>query len=346
MTIWMGILKRKLKDYRFLFMMSLFPILLTIIFVGMFTKVEELDQEISFSIAIEEEVKDERAQGLEAYFKAIEDTMAIQIVDKEAENIDFIIHVKADETNIEVENRGGNTIEESMLYTLLEQFNSNYALMQVVGMQSVSPFKLEVEGIEGYKEEDIALPIVVTMLIFGLLLGGNYGIKQVVYMRHAEGMRTLVAPISKKKLYFIEFMTSTFIIGGMGCIAAVVYEVLFSISFSKNVLLTLGMIGIVSMLATLLGMTIGINLETEDMGENILSLIITFSAVLSGGLMPMIELGKFTQLSPIKYLADAFGEIITTGQIVNSLPLGIILILCFAILIGFSALGLRRRENA
>lgn len=345
MTVWINVLKRKLKDYKFLFMMSLFPILLTIIFVSMFTKVQELDQEVSFKVMINEPVVTVRGTQMRAYFKSLESTMTIQILDGAKEDVDFIIHIDEENQVLEVENKNGNALEAGVLHTLIEDFNNQYTLREVVGSTSYTPLKLEVETVEGTEGEDIVTPIVVTMLVFGILLGGNYGIKQVFYITEPVGERTLMAPISRQKLYGIEFMTNTLVISVVGILAAMSYELLFDVRFSQNSLLTIGVLILVSMLATLLGMTIGINVKSQDMAENILSLIITVSAILSGNLIPVIDLGKIANFSPIKYMVQALEELVTTGQIASYVPLSLSLLICFTLLIVLSLWGLRRKER-
>lgn len=333
MTIWINLLKRNLKDYKLLFMMSLFPILLTVIFVNMFTTVVKEDQQVSFSVYIENTDGGKLGEELELYFKQV----------AKIPEADFIIRIDED-NKIEVENIDGNSMEEAAMYTILDQFSSDYGIRKVVGTNVSTPLEIEKQVLEGAKEKDITTPLVVTMLIFGILLGGTYGIKQIFYIREAVGIRVLTAPITKKVLYFMEFMASTLIIWCVGMIAAFAYECLFDVRFSKNLLLSIMMIFIISMIATLLGMTIGIHVKSKDMGENILSMIITLISILSGGLMPVFELGKLTKLSPIKPLADALNEVVTTGHILNYETLSMTLILCFVILVGISILGLRRRE--
>lgn len=332
MTIWINLLKRNLKDYKLLFMMSLFPILLTVIFVNMFTTVAKVDQQVSFSVYIENAGGGEIGEELRLYFKQV----------AKIPGADFIVRIDKD-NEIEVENIGGNSMEEVAIYTILDQFSSDYGVRKVVGTSVRLPLEIETQVLEGNTKKDITTPIVVTMLIFGILLGGTYGIKQIFYIKEAVGIRVLTAPITKKALYFMEFMVSTLIIWCVGMIAAFAYEHLFGVKFSNNLLLSIIMIFIISMIATLLGMTIGVHVKSKDMGENILSMIITLISILSGGLMPVFELGKLTKLSPIKPLADALNELVTTGHILNYEMLSMTLILCFVILVGISILGLRRR---
>lgn len=334
MTIWFNLLKRNLKDYKLLFMMSLFPILLTVIFVNMFTTVAKVDEQVNFSVYIEDAGDGKLAEDLRLYFKQV----------AKMPEADFIVRI--DEGNrIEVENTGGNSMEEVAMYAILDQFSSDYGARKVVGTSAKLPLEIETQVLEGNKEKDVTTPLVVTMLIFGILLGGTYGIKQIFYIREAVGIRVLTAPITKKVLYFMEFTASTLIIGCVGIVAAIAYEYLFGVKFSNNLLLSIIMIFIISMIATLLGMTIGIHVKSKDMGENMLSIIITLCSMLSGGLMPNFELGKLTTLSPIKPLADVLNEIVTTGHILDYGTLSITLGLCFVTLVGISILGLRRREE-
>lgn len=345
MTIWVNLLKQRLKDYKLLFLMGLFPILLTGIFVTMFTTIQEVDEEISFSMYIDKAEEGNLSESVTNYLNTVIEELDITLEASKEKNVDFIVKVDERVKSLSIENLGGNSVEETMLYALLNEFCTQYGLMQVADGQLMKPMPLETQILEGNGKKDITTPIVVTMLVFGILLGGNYGIKQIIYMREAVGIRALTAPITRYKLYLMEFSVSTVVICAISMIVAFSYECLFGVKFSQNILLSFTLILLISMLATLLGMTIGVNVKDEDTGGNILSMIITFTCILSGGLMPTFELGSIISFSPITHLAQALNDIVMTGQIMHIGNLVVTLSVCTILLGIISMIGLRRREQ-
>ncbi|MEG2546679.1 MAG: ABC transporter permease, partial [Niameybacter sp.] len=171
------------------------------------------------------------------------------------------------------------------------------------------------------------------------------GIKQVVYMKQAVGRRTFTAALSKGKLFAMEYTTSVLIICITGIIGMVVYQIIYHIDFMSAWVGCIGLLIGASLMTTLLGMTIGLYVKEEDMGGNILSLIVTLSAILSGKLMPMFELGDVTQLSPIKPLIEALEELVQYGRFSNGDVLLVYLVGVLGILGGLVVIKLKRQEE-
>ena len=341
MTIWFAILRRKLKDYKILFMMSLFPIMLTVLFVNMFTAVDKVEEKIEFTVAIREQ-GGALTQGAQLFLESVADTKRIHldIVDEEA--ADFIVDIDEKENKLIILNQSGGMVEEVALANLLNEFTMGYTMNQVIGTQTTPDLPIECEYIGGQEDKDIQTPLVITMLIFGILIGGNFGIGQVFYMKQAVGIRTFTTPISKRMLFLQEYTTSSVIIFIISLISMGAYGILFKIDFSKVLLQCMGLVLIASLLTTLLGMTIGLYVEEQGMGENILSVMITLSAMLSGELMPMFELGNITILSPIKPLSDGLENLIESGHLSNVFSLISYFAIVFLVLGGLVMMKLKR----
>ena len=341
MTIWFNILKRKLKDYKVLFMMSIFPIMLTVLFVNMFTAVNKVEEKVHFTVALAEQ-EGELTQAVQFFLEGVAQAESINLDLVNEEEADFVVEVDEKSKKLAVSNQSGGMMEEIVLSNLLDEFTIGYAMNQVIGQEVAPNLSIEYEHIQGQGEEDIKTPLVITMLIFGILLGGSFGIGQVCYMKQAVGIRAFTTSISKRVLFLMEYTTSTVIIFIMGLISMGAYQVIFKIDFLQVLLQCMGLLLIASLLTTLLGMTIGLYVKNQDMGENILSVIITFSAMLSGKLMPMFDLGNITMLSPIKPFAEGLESLVQSGQLSNGFMLISYVIVVFLLLGSLVAIKLKR----
>lgn len=344
MTIWLNILRRKLKDYKTLLLMSIFPIMLTIIFVKMFTVTNNVDGTITLSVHVQQQ-EGALTRAVSSFMEQLSHEESIQLELVQEEEAALVIQIDEAMQVISVVNQSGDMIEESTLISILEQFASRYGLQVKMQVLQEEAIVIEETIIQGKGTSDFLTPLVVTMLVFGIMLGGSFGINQIFYMKQAVGWRALTAPISSYKLFIMEYTTSSFIIWIMGIVTAACYQVIFNVHFFKVPTITILILLIASLLTTLLGMTIGLYVREKDMGENILSIIITFSAILSGKLMPMFELGKITNLSPIKPLVEQLEDIIQTGQLMNRGSFIGYIVIIFVILLGIVVLKLRRGEE-
>lgn len=341
MTIWLNILKRKLKDYKTILMMSIFPIMLTMIFVKMFTVTSNVEENVSLAIHVQQQ-EGALSEALYSFMEQLgnEQYTHLELVSEQEAN--FIIKVDEVQQEIMFSNQSGGMIEEGTLVSLLQQFASGYSLVLTVQTLQDEPIIIQGEVLPGKENVDFTTPLVITMLVFGIMLGGSFGINQIFYMKQAVGKRTLTAPLSKYKLFIMEYTTSTLIIWGVGVVTAAIYQFIFKVNFFKVPIGIVLILLIASLLITLLGMTIGLYVKEKDMGENILSVIITCSVILSGKLMPMFELGDITKLSPIKPLVEQLEGIIQSGQFTNVSMFTGYLVIVFGILLGFVAFKFRR----
>lgn len=344
MTIWFNILKRKLKDYKVLFMMSIFPIMLTVLFVNMYTAVDKVEEKIDFTLALREQ-EGELTQGVKLFLESVAQAESIKLDLVSETEADFIIEVDEKEKKLTILNQSGGMVEETALVNLLDEFTIGYTMNQVIGEGIAPTPSIDYEYIGGQGEKDIKTPLVITMLIFGILLGGNFGIEQVFYMKQAVGIRAFTTPISKRVLFLMEYTTSSVIIFIISLISMGAYGIIFKIDFSRVLLQCMGLVLIASLLTTLLGMTIGLYVMDQDMGENILSVIITLSAMLSGKLMPMFDLGNITILSPIKPLVDGLESLVQSSHLSNGLMLISYFAIVFLVLGGLVMIKLKREGD-
>ena len=344
MTIWFNILKRKLKDYKVLFMMSIFPIMLTVLFVNMYTAVDKVEEKIDFTLALREQ-EGELTQGVKLFLESVAQAESIKLDLVSETEADFIIEVDEKEKKLTILNQSGGMVEETALVNLLDEFTISYTMNQVIGEGIAPTPSIDYEYIGGQGEKDIKTPLVITMLIFGILLGGNFGIEQVFYMKQAVGIRAFTTPISKRVLFLMEYTTSSVIIFIISLISMGAYGIIFKIDFSRVLLQCMGLVLIASLLTTLLGMTIGLYVMDQDMGENILSVIITLSAMLSGKLIPMFDLGNITILSPIKPLVDGLESLVQSSHLSNGLMLISYFAIVFLVLGGLVMIKLKREGD-
>ena len=162
---------------------------------------------------------------------------------------------------------------------------------------------------------DVITDMVIAMLLFALLLGGQYGIEQAIYLREPIGKRLMVAPVGKWSVYMSEVAACWLTTFGVAVLVTIAYEVLFKIGLSKNIGGTLSVMVILTLMANFVGVGIGCLVKSKNMAENIYSFLMLAMIMLSGGLIPQVDVGKIAYLSPINACNQVLHQIISTGRV-------------------------------
>lgn len=331
-------MKLKLKDYKMLFMLTAFPIILTAMFATVFGQAfGEQTIEGNVGIYINEgdttlgedyidfvqQIKDDKINiSYEIVTKeqtemiAEEKTKAALIVIDEIKNSIWVKEIENDAVLMGTLESLNQEFVETIGLTRVIREEAMSGRINMVGEVDVDKI-LDVESFSTSKTQNVVANMVVAMLIFAVLMGGQFGVEQVFYLSQPVGMRISTAPVRKINVYFCELFAcwlttflASIIVGGA-------YEVLFDIGLDKNIGEVVVVIGLTSLVATLLGTVVGLMVKTRNTGENVYSLLMTVMVMVSGGLVPQLDFGRMAYISPVRVCIDSISQIITVGRIEN-----------------------------
>lgn len=339
-------IRRKLYDYKTLIMISVFPLVLTTIFVNVFNKVETRSVgEVSLILQSESQEIGEAYRGM---IEAVNELGTIKIecetIDNEEEGkvllkekADFLVRIKDNPLQIEVIKGKGSNIENLQIQQLSKGFVRQVLLNEIGhGEVQTTPVLWEYQKIPSQEAASITIGMALTMITFGALLGGQYGINQMFYIREAIGKRVLTAPVRESRLYTCEIISSSIILFSSTIILTGIYNVLFKLGLEKNIGATIVIIGGLTIMAITIGVIIGVLVPSLTAGESILSILVIVLNFTSGGFTPGVDLGIVGELSPIKGIIDILTGISTTGE---ARGIGIVMITIVSICIGLLVIG-------
>lgn len=318
-------IKRKLYDYKTLVMISLFPLLLTIIFVNVFSEIENINLgEIHLIIQSDNQVIGDayasmletlnEAEGVNIKSESIsKDIDGAKILDEQ--KADFLICLKENPFKLEIIKGRGSSLEAMQIEGISQNYVRQFVLSELAGgMIPTAKEVWEYEKIEKEETVPIAIGMLVTMIVFGTLLGGQYGINQIFYIKEARGRRVVTAPIREVSLYVYELIASLLMLFVVTLGLTGIYNVLYDLGLEKNVLGVIGIIGALTVMAITLGVLIGMFVKSPAVGENLLSLVVIGVNFTSGGFTPGIDLGIVGKLSPIRGVVEVLTNMIIKGE--------------------------------
>ncbi|MGL4736303.1 MAG: ABC transporter permease [Cellulosilyticaceae bacterium] len=318
-------IKRKLYDYKTLIMISLFPLILTTIFVNVFGKIEDVDLG-EMKVVIQSETTEHGAayaqmldQIRESGGSMIESVCITADQDGEAalkaEGGDFLVVIKEAPLKIEIVQGKGTRIEMMQI----EVISQNYARQLVLGELTggaVPTGETAWTYDKVAKQETIPITIgmTITMIVFGALLGGQYGINQMFYIKEARGRRVITAPIREGSLYIYELIASFMVLFVVTLGLVGIYSVSYDLGLEQNLVGVVGIVAALTFMAITMGVVIGMFVKSPSAGENILSLIVIVVNFTSGGFTPGVDLGLVGKLSPIRGILDVLTDMVVKGR--------------------------------
>lgn len=331
-SLYWALLKRRLRDYKALSIMIIFPVVLTMIFVSVFSGMEErglIEDSISIYgtdkvltqgyVEFLEQV-DKQDEFLKLEIKQIEDEIGAQI----------IVDGTLQEIKIKEEALGASTTD--MLSMLTKKFVDSIELQ---GQESENvPYQFEI--MVATEEEPTWMIVGVTMIVFMSLLAGQYGITQVYEVESEIGRRICSSTIGKKKLYVIECLVAISITFGQLCFVSVLYTYLFDIQLLNNIGQLMILLLLMSVMSTAMGTVLGMWIKDEGAASGVLSTIVTLSCILSGGLMPDLGEMPLQRFVPATYILKGLQDIATKGYCedlvkIAAISIGVT-ILCIALI--------------
>ena len=325
------------RDYPIMFWALAFPLILGTFFYFSFgsagldgTGDYEWDP-IKVAI-IEEDLSSKNAESFQAFLEKLEpDTLDIQDISSESDAIKALkeetilgIYYVDDIPSLSV---GKNGINESILSSLLKNYNQNSAMIQKIAMTHPEKMGAAIEAMKDYHPEtrneslggktlDPNVQYFFALIAYACLSGAFLGVRSSLDSQanlSALGARRSITPTHKLKLILID-MTVLFIIHFINILVLNLYLIkVLGISLGDNI----GALLVVDFMGSMIGVSLGIafgclgKLSTDmKLGLTVaITLIPGFLAgLMFGNMKNIIELHCpiINRLNPAAVLSDAF----------------------------------------
>ena len=325
------------RDYPIMFWALAFPLILGTFFYFSFgsagldgTGDYEWDP-IKVAI-IEEDLSSKNAESFQAFLEKLEpDTLDIQDISSESDAIKALkeetilgIYYVDDIPSLSV---GKNGINESILSSLLKNYNQNAAMIQKIAMPHPEKMGAAIEAMKDYHPEtrneslggktlDPNVQYFFALIAYACLSGAFLGVRSSLDSQanlSALGARRSITPTHKLKLILID-MTVLFIIHFINILVLNLYLIkVLGISLGDNI----GALLVVDFMGSMIGVSLGIafgclgKLSTDmKLGLTVaITLIPGFLAgLMFGNMKNIIELHCpiINRLNPAAVLSDAF----------------------------------------
>ena len=325
------------RDYTIMFWALAFPLILGTFFYFSFgsagldgTGDYEWDP-IKVAI-IEEDLSSKNAESFQAFLEKLEpDTLDIQDISSESDAIKALkeetilgIYYVDDIPSLSV---GKNGINESILSSLLKNYNQNAAMIQKIAMTHPEKMGAAIEAMKDYHPEtrneslggktlDPNVQYFFALIAYACLSGAFLGVRSSLDSQanlSALGARRSITPTHKLKLILID-MTVLFIIHFINILVLNLYLIkVLGISLGDNI----GALLVVDFMGSMIGVSLGIafgclgKLSTDmKLGLTVaITLIPGFLAgLMFGNMKNIIELHCpiINRLNPAAVLSDAF----------------------------------------
>lgn len=325
------------RDYPIMFWALAFPLILGTFFYFSFgsagldgTGDYEWDP-IKVAI-IEEDLSSKNAESFQAFLEKLEpDTLDIQDISSESDAIKALkeetilgIYYVDDIPSLSV---GKNGINESILSSLLKNYNQNAAMIQKIAMTHPEKMGAAIEAMKDYHPEtrneslggktlDPNVQYFFALIAYACLSGAFLGVRSSLDSQAnlpALGARRSITPTHKLKLILID-MTVLFIIHFINILVLNLYLIkVLGISLGDNI----GALLVVDFMGSMIGVSLGIafgclgKLSTDmKLGLTVaITLIPGFLAgLMFGNMKNIIELHCpiINRLNPAAVLSDAF----------------------------------------
>lgn len=325
------------RDYPIMFWALAFPLILGTFFYFSFgsagldgTGDYEWDP-IKVAI-IEEDLSSKNAESFQAFLEKLEpDTLDIQDISSESDAIKALkeetilgIYYVDDTPSLSV---GKNGINESILSSLLKNYNQNAAMIQKIAMTHPEKMGAAIEAMKDYHPEtrneslggktlDPNVQYFFALIAYACLSGAFLGVRSSLDSQanlSALGARRSITPTHKFKLILID-MTVLFIIHFINILVLNLYLIkVLGISLGDNI----GALLVVDFMGSMIGVSLGIafgclsKLSTDmKLGLTVaITLIPGFLAgLMFGNMKNIIELHCpiINRLNPAAVLSDAF----------------------------------------
>ena len=325
------------RDYPIMFWALAFPLILGTFFYFSFgsagldgTGDYEWDP-IKVAI-IEEDLSSKNAESFQAFLEELEpDTLDIQDISSESDAIKALkeetilgIYYVDDTPSLSV---GKNGINESILSSLLKNYNQNAAMIQKIAMTHPEKMGAAIEAMKDYHPEtrneslggktlDPNVQYFFALIAYACLSGAFLGVRSSLDSQanlSALGARRSITPTHKFKLILID-MTVLFIIHFINILVLNLYLIkVLGISLGDNI----GALLVVDFMGSMIGVSLGIafgclsKLSTDmKLGLTVaITLIPGFLAgLMFGNMKNIIELHCpiINRLNPAAVLSDAF----------------------------------------
>ncbi len=352
-------LKRRIKDYKSLGFMIIFPIFLTFIFITVFGNLDNAfksneEEKIEVKMSIYSEAKSEFNEAYLAFlgraseeeklnlnfWQAKTNTEALKAL--EAKEVDLLVSIDQEQS---ITLYQGGTVDQKAetVKAITESFLENRAIYETMASRSLqmpqadykSQVQYSVNSLPKLNKNFYVLSIAATMIAFTILMAGSYGSTAMHYIHKAIGKRVQSAPLSKNILYLGEYLSGVILAFIQGCMMVIVSELFFDIGFRNNPMQMIVIIVLLSMMSVAIGVCIGTLTHDEKVSDGMVSLAIMILCFTSGGFNPNMDLGRITEISPITVINRGIIDICIRQRTDNLIQILLITlsvtIICFVI---------------
>ncbi len=363
-------LLRRLKDYKNLGFMVVFPVFLTFIFITVFGNLDvgfkDGGQQIEvIKIGIwsqaEAEFNDSYLTFLDQVSKErkgsltyqIEENYEKQVAALQSGAIDVFVNIDTNHLiTLQHEENGENKAQ--VVRGITKAFLENKALSETFvkndtdGQKDspVNEINYDATRLPKTHKNFYVLSIAATMIAFTVLMAGSYGCASMHYIHQSVGKRVQSAPLSKNILYLGEYITGVILAFIQGCIMVISSELVFNIGFRMNPVQIAVIMGLLSMMAVALGACIGTLFQDEKVSSGMVSVAIMILCFSSGGFNPNMDFGRLTEFSPITVVNTGIIDICTKQSAENLVQIILIALGFTLICLGIAAvrINIYKRE--
>lgn len=319
-----------MRDWSSMFWALVFPILLGTLFFFAFKGIGTADMEtISTAVVVENDDEsfitflDQMQNGEESLIKYKEMSEEEALEKLKDRKISGIYYAK-ETPSLTV---GGTGMEESILQSMLESYNSNASIIKNVIANNPEALEQTIESMSDYKNliQEVSingkeangslqyfLALIAMACLYGAFLGFNTALELKANLT-ALAMRRSITPTSRLKLIFVDLIV-TFFIHFINMVIFLIYmRVILGIDLGDDIFRTL----LVCLTGCLIGVALGIFIGSlgrmKEGGKIGLILLVTMGCSFGAGLMmagikniieqtcPIIN-----RINPAALIADAF----------------------------------------
>lgn len=292
-------LKLFLKDYKSMAVTLVFPLVLTWIFVTVFTGLAS-SQSLEARILVQSEGEGALTSQYSAFLEGVSSSsLTLELVSQENQADLLAIVDERNQTITLKKSKASDMVMQSVL-RLSRTFSDQ---MHLVTLQK-QPLKLSTQtmSVQTKGLEDIARSITNTMLIFVAMLGGQYAINQTQSHSIAKGRRMSISPVKPVVRIMGEYLAGATVILLELMILLFAFEGLFHIGYRQYWDEMLMFIAVLSLTCTGLGSFIGAWIKDGGAADALLSMLVALTCIASGGLMPNMSELAISKFSPVSWI--------------------------------------------
>ena len=366
MNIILSAMKKAMRDKEYMCTVIFLAVLLPYLFSTLFSNVyfdDEKKETVNLMINV-----NESSDTIKNYEKALKE------LDKENKNLtidykikkelnfneedNYDIKIIIDEKNNEIkflaDNRKG--FYESMIIELTKSyFNQSFTHEFVAknGYQLNTQNQNIIKHTNYFKKEEVKEVnyeeyFSIIMLQMAILVSSINAFKNISYIKGNIGKRIYSSPMSMRKLILNEYIGSFAFSFIQGTVILGVVNILYNVNINLyNSLGLVLMIGLLSFMATSIGIFIASLFESKMVGENIVSMVVVVMTISSGKMTPEFQsesIGGIFRINPFVWISEAMINLVENNSYIGVSSAMLVTIIFSLLLIISSTILMKKRK--